>query len=137
MKLRILVAEPDSFLAAVYSEKLAQCGYEITICRSELECISKYHHKLKESFSANPDPHNPFGIVLVSESLGTKNGIPIIDEISYLNPKQKILLISGYQKTMPQNPSIEIIEKPFSIPFLISRLKQISHKPTHKPYLNN
>jgi len=127
MKVRILVAEPDWFLARMYFENLNKHGYEVELCSSGSECMQKYRH------DASHDQDTKYDILILNEELEAKSGIRIIDEILFLNPGQKILVISD-KKDLP-NRAVSVIVKPFSMYGLIQEIGKIASK-LENPYLN-
>lgn len=131
MKVRILVAEPDSFLAEIYSKKLGGCGYAVESCNSGSDCIQKYRQSTRPS-DKNLIPS--FDIIMINEDIETQSEIRIIDEILFSNPDQRMLVISSHQKDSSRH-NVSIIAKPFSVFSLIQRIDEMAKK-LENPYLN-
>lgn len=130
-----MVVEPNPFLANLYYEKLGKLGHAVVLCKTGEESIHRYNQELGASFSSDAD-NGPFDVVMVGN--GDKNIIQAAEEITSVNPRQKILLTASSKKdALSVGFPVEIIEKPFSITSLIERLGRISHKPMQNPYLNN
>ena len=130
MKLRLLIGESVPFLAEMYHEKLTNLRCDVTLCYKDDECLYKYQQHARIS-SNNLENKNPFDVVIMDDGL-MQNGIKTVNDIISINPKQKILFITGRKENFLPKQCIEIIEKPFSMKNFIQRLGKMNET-MHNP----
>ena len=126
MSLNILVAEDNAFTASQYTKILEKNGHRVQIAKDGLECIETYEKALSEFDSLD---QNPFDVVLLDNNMPRKSGVEVAKEILDKRPNQRIIFASAYDINslikapgdMPK--SVEVLEKPFSLNTMISKLQ--------------
>lgn len=126
MSLKILVAEDNVFTASQYTKILEKNGHNVLVARDGLECLEAYEMALSEFDSLDK---NPFDIVLLDNNMPKKSGVEVAKEILDKRPNQRIIFASAYDiNSLVKSPgiapeSVEILEKPFSLNTMISRIQ--------------
>ncbi|WP_162858630.1 response regulator [Candidatus Nitrosotenuis aquarius] len=126
MSLNILVAEDNAFTASQYTKILEKNGHRVQIAKDGVECIETYEKALSEFDSLD---QNPFDVVLLDNNMPRKSGVEVAKEILDKRPNQRIIFASAYDINslikapgdMPK--SVEVLEKPFSLNTMISKLQ--------------
>jgi len=125
MGLDILAAEDNQFAGLQYKKIFEKHQHSITIARDGEECVELYKKKLEES----PNGREPFNVVLLDFIMPKKNGVRVAKDILELRPHQKIIFVSAFgngvldDATAILKDSVEIIQKPFSLEFLVKKLE--------------
>ena len=125
MGLRILSGEDNEFAALQYRKVFEKNQHSITIARDGEECVSKYKKAL-ESCSIES---YPFDVVLLDFVMPKKNGVQVAKDILDLRPHQKIIFASAFgngvldDASVILKDSIEILQKPFSLEFLVKKIE--------------
>jgi two-component system cell cycle response regulator CpdR len=125
MGLHILAAEDNQFAGLQYKKIFEKHQHSITIARDGEECVELYKKKLEE----NRDGNEPFNVVLLDFVMPKKNGVRVAKDILELRPNQKIIFVSAFgngvldDATTILKDSVEIIQKPFSLEFLVKKLE--------------
>ncbi len=125
MSLHILAAEDNQFAGLQYKKIFEKHQHSITIARDGEECIELYKKKLEESH----DNSEPFNVVLLDFIMPKKNGVRVAKDILKLRPNQKIIFVSAFgngvldDATTILKDAVEIIQKPFSLEFLVKKLE--------------
>jgi len=134
MGLDILAAEDNQFAGLQYKKIFEKHQHSITIARDGEECVELYKKKLEES----PNGREPFNVVLLDFIMPKKNGVRVAKDILELRPHQKIIFVSAFgngvldDATAILKDSVEIIQKPFSLEFLVKKLENgYALKTTH------
>ncbi len=126
MSLKILVAEDNVFTATQYTKILEKNGHNVLVARDGLECLEAYEMALSEFEALDK---NPFDIVLLDNNMPKKSGVEVAKEILDKRPNQRIIFASAYDiNSLVKSPgitpeSVEILEKPFSLNTMISRIQ--------------
>lgn len=128
MTLNILVAEDNVFTATQYTRVLEKSGHKVTIAKDGQECIEKYSSELSKTEFDSLD-RNPFDVVLLDNNMPRKSGVEVAKEILDKRPNQRIIFASAYDinsllkapGTIPE--SVEILEKPFSLNTMMSKIQ--------------
>lgn len=128
MALKILVAEDNVFTATQYARVLEKSGHNVVIARDGQECIDRYSDELDRSGFDSIDK-NPFDVVLLDNNMPKKSGVEVAKEILDKRPNQRIIFASAYDMnsllktpgTIPE--SVEVLEKPFSLNTMISKIQ--------------
>ncbi|MDE2589853.1 MAG: response regulator [Patescibacteria group bacterium] len=100
MALRILVAEDDKELADTYKMALENRGHTVTTARDRVECLQTCSDLLKNK---DNETQSLFDVVILDQQMPSMDGIDMANEIQKVNPKQRIIFITGY--------GTEVIEK--------------------------
>lgn len=128
MTLNILVAEDNAFTITQYTKILEKNGHSVTVARDGQECLEKYTQELAKTEFESLDK-NPFDVVLLDNNMPKKSGVEVAKEILDKRPNQRIIFASAYDinsllkapGTVPE--SVEILEKPFSLNTMISKIQ--------------
>lgn len=126
MSLKILVAEDNVFTASQYSKILEKNGHNVLVARDGLECLEAYEMALSEFDSLDK---NPFDVVLLDNNMPKKSGVEVAKEILDKRPNQRIIFASAYdinsliKASGNVASSIEVLEKPFSLNTMMSKLQ--------------
>ena len=113
--MRILIADDEPDILALYKTFLEAKGKEITVTTDGRKCVDVY----KKNHSKNY-----FDIVVLDQKMPFMTGLQAAVEILNINPRQKIIFASGYlEKTLLDaltklDRAIPVIEKPFSLDVL-------------------
>jgi two-component system cell cycle response regulator CpdR len=123
------VAEDNEYTLKQYKTALEKKGHKVTLTKDGVECIDLYHDEAKyaELFKKNTSP--PFDVVLLDHNMPRKSGAQVAQEILKIRRNQRIIFLSAYGKAILENitdvkdDSIQIIQKPFSLDFLIKKIE--------------
>jgi two-component system, cell cycle response regulator CpdR len=130
--LKVLVAEDNKFTIQQYKQILEKNGFAVTVANDGEECIKKYN-KAFLNIDSNSLETGPFDVVLIDNNMPKKSGAEAAKEILDKCPKQRIIFASAYNISSILNApgvlaeSVEILEKPFSLNTMISKI-QITRK---------
>jgi DNA-binding NtrC family response regulator len=118
-KPKVLIAEPSYYVAQAYSKELTKLGYDIRFHTTAEQAVREYK---KESGLSDTCP---FLVVIVDEEIPPRGELAIREILSIV-PDQKILYTIKRRQIFPyeKHSIIEVIEKPFSINLLISKLEE-------------
>jgi two-component system cell cycle response regulator CpdR len=125
MGLRILAAEDNQFAGLQYTKIFEKHQHSITIVRDGESCVEAYKKKLEQTNNES----DPFDVVLLDFVMPKKNGVRVAKDILELRPNQKIIFVSAFgngvldDATDILKDSVEIIQKPFSLEFLVKKLE--------------
>lgn len=129
MSLNILVAEDNVFTATQYTKALEKNGHKVTITKDGEECLKEYEKALESSEFDSLDK-NPFDVVLLDNNMPKKSGVEVAKEILDKRPNQRIIFASAYDiNSLVKTPgtiakSVEVLEKPFSLNAMISKVQK-------------
>ena len=105
-KERILVVEDDSAVRRVSERILKSLGYEV----SAVDCVEAAHQAIADK---------SFDLVLVDVRLPDGDGCSLASELSEMNPKLSVLLVSGYVddhvRTRVRHDGHSVLPKPYSV----------------------
>lgn len=128
MPLNILVAEDNVFTATQYTKALQKNGHKVTLAKDGEECLQLYEKEISSS-EFDSIEKNPFDVVLLDNNMPKKSGVEVAKEILDKKPNQRIIFASAYDlNSLLKTPgkmadSIEILEKPFSLNSMVSRVQ--------------
>jgi len=117
--MRILIADDEPDILALYKTFLEAKGKEITSATDGRKCVDVYKRK-----NDSNDLESYFDIVILDQKMPFMTGLQAAVEILNINPRQKIIFASGYlEKTLLDaltklDRAIPVIEKPFSLDVL-------------------
>lgn len=129
MSLNILVAEDNVFTATQYTKALEKNGHKVIVAKDGVECLEAYDKALESSEFDSLDK-NPFDVVLLDNNMPKKSGVEVAKEILDRRPNQRIIFASAYDinslvKTQGTiSESVEVLEKPFSLNAMISKVQK-------------
>ena len=118
----ILLVEDEAFVRKVTAEVLESSGYTLVITSSAEEAL--------EAYRACP---RPLDLLLADVVMPGKSGCELAAEMESLYPRTRVLLMSGYTEQLARFESSpyhqEYMAKPFSIPTLLRRVREVLDKP--------
>lgn len=124
MTLNILIGEDNLYTVKQYEKILEKNGHDVTVTRDGDECVKKYTETLKNEIKSSP-----FDVVLIDNNMPKKSGVEAAQEILEKRPNQRIIFASAYDIDSLLNTkdlikkSVEIIQKPFSLNSLVSKIQ--------------
>ncbi|MDE1770452.1 MAG: response regulator [Thaumarchaeota archaeon] len=125
--LRILIAEDYKDLAESYKIGLDARGHEVTITSDGIECLQAYNDNLIQNLERGEErPH--YDLVILDQQMPGMDGIDVAKSIQKINPKQRIMFITGYaneviKKLKQVVESVEIMNKPFTLKALVTQVE--------------
>ena len=134
MPLNILIAEDNEFTSKQYKIALEKRNHTVTIAKDGVECVDYYLNEAKydELFRKSRAP--PFDLVLLDHDMPRRTGADAAREILECRPSQRLIFLSAYGKGIMQklqdlrDDTVQIIQKPFSLTFLIKKIEGTSIK---------
>lgn len=126
---KLLIAEDNIFTATQYKKFLEKNGYTVTLCHDGTSCLDKFNKELKYKKVVLKEDSSPFDFVLLDHDMPKTTGAEVAEKIHKVCPKQKIYFLSAYgQKIIqscgiPKDGSLQILQKPFSLEFLLKKLE--------------
>ena len=116
MGMRILVAEDSPSFALFYKNALEKRGHTVIIAKDGNDCIYKYMDAVKSDDQVKQEMF--YDLVILDHQMPRMQGTDVAKEILDLNPKQRIIFVTGHVKEMMKGikeigEKIELIQKPF------------------------
>ena len=129
MGMKILVAEDSQSVALVYKKTLEKRGHLVIITENGLKCLYQY----TEDFKLRGDDKKKtslYDLVILDHKMPRMAGTDVAKEIIEMNPKQRILFVTGHVKDMMKGvrkigEKIELMQKPFRISAMISQVENV------------
>ncbi len=127
MGMKILVAEDSQSVALVYKKTLEKRGHMVIITENGLKCLYQY----TDDFKLRGDDKKKtslYDLVILDHKMPRMAGTDVAKEIIEMNPKQRILFVTGHVKDMMKGvrkigEKIELMQKPFRISAMISQVE--------------
>ena len=127
MGMKILVAEDSQSVALVYKKTLEKRGHLVIITENGLKCLYQY----TEDFKLRGDDKKKtslYDLVILDHKMPRMAGTDVAKEIIEMNPKQRILFVTGHVKDMMKGvrkigEKIELMQKPFRISAMINQVE--------------
>ena len=129
MALNILIAEDNEFTSKQYKTALEKNGHRVTLTKDGEECFDIYNDEVKYHELFKQQKNSPFDIVLLDQNMPRRTGTETAKDILKLRQNQRILFLSAYGEKILQDvqdvmdDSIQIIQKPFSLDFLVKKIE--------------
>lgn len=125
MALRILVAEDNEDLSDTYKTALENRGHMVTTAKDGIQCLQIYSDFLK---NRNSETQSNFDVVILDQQMPGMDGIDVANEIQRVNPKQRIIFITGYgaeviKKLRSLREEVEVMNKPFTLKALVVQIE--------------
>ena len=118
----ILLVEDEAFVRKATAEALESAGYRLVIARGAAEALDAYR---KCSW--------PVDLLLADIVMPGMSGRELATEFETFHPRARILLMSGYAEQLAGCALLPNGEphlaKPFSIPLLLRRVREVLDKP--------
>jgi two-component system, cell cycle response regulator CpdR len=130
--LNVLIAEDNRFTIQQYQRILEKNGCRVTVAYDGEECIQKFNEAFL-GINSNSLEFGPFDVVLIDNNMPKKSGAEAVKEILEKCPKQRIIFASAYNiNSILTSPgilmeSVEILQKPFSLNTMISKIQTRRH----------
>jgi two-component system cell cycle response regulator CpdR len=113
MKLKILVAEDEKDVADTYTDILEWRGHDVVVTYSGGECLTEYLSAIQDK------EKTPYDVVIIDHLMPDLNGARVAKKILEMNPRQRIIFVSGYGSDLLSNLSgisnIDFLTKPVVI----------------------
>jgi len=127
MGLKILVAEDSTSVAMVYKKTLEKRGHMVIITENGLKCLYQYTDDFKLR-GGDKKKTSLYDLVILDHKMPRMSGIDVAKEIIEMNPKQRILFVTGHVKDMMKGirkigEKIELMQKPFRISAMIQQVE--------------
>jgi CheY-like chemotaxis protein len=128
MTLRILIAEDYKELADSYRMVLEGRSHAVTITSNGIECSGVYKQYSRQ-LDGTIKPY--FDVVILDQKMPGMDGIETAKEIQKVNPKQKIIFITGncmevLQKLGQLSENAAVVNKPFTVQALLAEVEGIA-----------
>jgi two-component system cell cycle response regulator CpdR len=129
MGMKILVAEDSRSVALVYKKTLEKRGHMVIITENGLKCLYQY----ADDFKLRGDDKKKtslYDLVILDHKMPRMAGTDVAKEIIEMNPKQRILFVTGHVKDMMKGvrkigEKIELMQKPFRISAMINQVENV------------
>ena len=146
--MKILIAEDDRDIALVYRIALQNRNHHVVITDNGEDCLTIYREELNRMGCLDKNKQHVFDVVILDYKMPRLNGIEVAKEITRINPKQRIIIVSAYVKetffrsVKELGHHVELVQKPFNIDTLIERIESKQYHYESKalnkdPYLIN
>ncbi len=130
MGLKILVAEDSPSIALLYKKSLEKKGHTVIITENGLKCLYQY----SDDFKIRGDDKKKtslYDLVILDHKMPRMEGTEVAKEIIEMNPKQRILFVTGYVKDMMKGvrkigQKIELLQKPFPVNAMIRQVEGVN-----------
>jgi CheY-like chemotaxis protein len=130
--MKILVAEDETSISAVYRLALEDRGHQIVITNDGQECVNVYDemiNKLPDKSDAYLTAHPPFDAVILDYRMPRMDGMDAAKAILQKNPHQRIIFASAYVLSTLQesvknlHTIVELLQKPFELSVLVDTVE--------------
>jgi two-component system, cell cycle response regulator CpdR len=130
MGLKILVAEDSPSIAMLYKKALEKRGHTVIVTENGLKCLYQY----TDDYKARGDDNRKtslYDLVILDHKMPRMQGTDVAKEIIEMNPKQRILFVTGHVKDMMKGvrkigEKIELMQKPFPVKAMIRQVEGIN-----------
>ena len=125
MTLKILIAEDYKELADSYRAILEGRGHEVVVTNNGIECQSVYKQHTKQN---DGKIKMYFDLVILDQKMSGMDGINTAKEIQKVNPKQRLIFITGngmevLQKLPQLSENAHVMNKPFTVQALLTEVE--------------
>ena len=127
MGLKILVAEDSQSIAMLYKKTLEKRGHMVIITENGLKCLYQYTDDFKAR-GEDKKKTSLYDLVILDHKMPRMQGTEVAKEIIEMNPKQRILFVTGHVKEMMKGvrkigEKIELMQKPFPVNAMIRQVE--------------
>jgi|GEM_PF-753997 len=115
---KIMIVEDEVSLLQLFAKIVGNLGYNVTVCANGTEALELIHS------GYHPD------LVITDIIMPVLNGKELADRITILNPKQKLLYMSGFTDDVlaehgVASQGIPFLQKPFTARGIAVKIKQL------------
>jgi len=130
MGLKILVAEDSRSIAMLYKKSLEKRGHTVIVTDNGLNCLYQYSDDFNIR-GADKKKSSLYDLVILDHKMPRMEGTEVAKEIIDMNPKQRILFVTGHVKEMMKGVrkiggQIELMQKPFPPNAMIRQVEGIN-----------
>ncbi len=130
MGLKILVAEDSPSIAMLYKKSLEKRGHMVIITENGLKCLFQYTDDYKTR-GEDKKKTSLYDLVILDHKMPRMEGTDVAKEIIEMNPKQRILFVTGHVKEMMKGvrkigEKIELLQKPFPVNAMIRQVEGVN-----------
>ena len=130
MGLKILVAEDSPSIAFLYKKSLEKRGHTVIITENGLKCLYQYTDDFKMR-GLDKKKTSLYDLVILDHKMPRMQGTEVAKEIIEMNPKQRILFVTGHTKDMMKGirkigEKIELLQKPFPVKAMIRQVEGVN-----------
>jgi len=130
MGLKILVAEDSPSIAMLYKKSLEKRGHIVIVTENGLKCLYQYTDDYKVR-GEDKKKTSLYDLVILDHKMPRMQGTDVAKEIIEMNPKQRILFVTGHVKEMMKGvrkigEKIELMQKPFPVKAMIRQVEGIN-----------
>ena len=128
--MKILVAEDSESFGLLYKNSLEKRGHKVYLTKDGHDCVFKYIDELKKH-EDDEKKGLPYDLVILDHQMPRMQGVQVAKEILELNPKQRILFVTGHVKEMMKgvkamSEKIELLQKPFPTLAMIRQVEGLT-----------
>lgn len=132
MGLKILVAEDSPSIAMIYKKTLEKRGHTVIVTDNGLKCLYQYTDDYKTR-GDDKRKTSLYDLVILDHKMPRMQGTEAAKEILEMNPKQRILFVTGHVKDMMKgvrkiSEKIELMQKPFPVNAMIRQVEGINER---------
>lgn len=132
MGMKILVAEDSPSLALLYKKTLEKRGHTVIITENGFKCLYQYADDYKIR-GGDKKKTSFYDLVILDHKMPRMSGTEVAKEIIQMNPRQRILFVTGYVKDMMKGvrkigEKIELLQKPFPVDAMIRQVEGINER---------
>ena len=125
--MKILVAEDSPSVALVYKKTLEKRGHTVVITENGLKCLYQYTDDYKIR-GGDKKKTSLYDLVILDHKMPRMEGTDVAKEIIDMNPKQRILFVTGHVKDMMKGirkigEKIELMQKPFPVKAMVRQVE--------------
>ena len=130
MTLKILVAEDSPSYAVLYKKILEKRGHTVIITENGMKCLYQYSDDFKARGN-DKKKSSLYDLVILDHKMPRMSGTDVAKEIVDMNPKQRILFVTGHVKDMMKDvrkigERIELLQKPFPVNAMIRQVEGVN-----------
>jgi CheY-like chemotaxis protein len=143
--LNILIAEDDADASRMYSMMLKEKGHRVIVTNNGEDCLVIYNNEFSNLRNSTDlrEHLQPFDAVILDHRIPKMKGLEVAKEIISLNPHQRIIIASAYNKDVFNEAAeyfelpLEILQKPFTGKMLLNTLNDTTLYQKLKKYLKD
>ena len=130
MGLKILVAEDSPSVAMLYKKALEKRGHTVIVTENGLKCLYQYTDDYKTR-GDDKKKSSLYDLVILDHKMPRMEGTDVAKEIIEMNPKQRILFVTGHVKDMMKGvrkigERIELMQKPFPVNAMVRQVESVN-----------